>query len=387
MNNQIYDVIIIGGGFAGCALAYQFSKAKLKTLLLEGGHIGSGTSAACAGRAQIFDSETPEYLEIVKQGYAMLPTLGEELGKDLEWETPGHITLYSSQEQLSAQLKKISWLTNSGFHAKYLDIDQLKKIEPFLEVNNCVGAIIAEEGHLNPFKFCWGYLHAAQKHGATIMHHSAVTDLLIEKNNITAVITTSHKYSGKIVILAVGAWTSTFLSKINVDLPISFTKAEAMVSESLPGILNHHIGTSGFYESVHGKNKSVTLGLGQHKNGSLLISNAIQPMNEIERSSSAWGLPALNQQMMKFFPKLRNVRMLRTWSAPSPFAEDYQPIVGWLPQFDNLYLACAFHLAIPTIPLISEKIRDHILEKNANLPSQFLEPFSPLRFFNKVILD
>ncbi len=387
MNNQTYDVIIIGGGFAGCALAYQFSRAKASTLLLESGHFCSGTSAACAGRAQIFDSETPQYLEIVKQGYSMLPQLVRELEVDLEWETPGHITLYSSQEQLSGQLKKIAWLKNSGFYAEFLDIEQLKKTEPFLEVNNCVGAIIAEEGHLNPFKFWWGYLQAAQKHAAVVKHHTKVTNLLVEKNNVTSVITNTHKYSGKVVILAMGAWTSTFLSKMNVDLPISFTKAEALVSEPLPRILNHHIGTSGFYESVHGENKSVTLGLGQHKNGCLLISNAIQPADEIELASSAWALPALNQQMMKFFPKLANVRMLRTWSAPSPFAEDYQPIVGWLPKIDNLYIASAFHLAIPTIPLFSEKIRDHVLKNNANFPQQFLEPFSPMRFFNKVLLD
>jgi len=155
MNNNIYDIIIIGGGFAGCALTYQFSRAKQKTLLLEGGHICSGTSAACAGRAQIFDSETPDYLNIVKQGYSKLLLLGDELGVDLEWESPGHITLYSSQKQLSAQLEKISWLNNLGFYAEFLDVHQLNKIEPYLKIKHCVGAIIAEEGHLNPFKFCW----------------------------------------------------------------------------------------------------------------------------------------------------------------------------------------------------------------------------------------
>ncbi len=381
MNNYIYDVIIIGGGFAGCALAYQFARAKVSTLLLESGHFCSGTSAACAGRAQIFDSETPRYLEIVKQGYSMLPLLGNELGLDLEWETPGHITLYSSQEQLSAQLMKISWLTKLGFNAEFLDIDQLKKMEPYLDVNNCVGAILAEEGHLNPFKFCWGYLHAAQKNGAVAKHHTKVKNLILQANNITEVVTETHSYAGKVIILALGAWTTSFLSNMNLSLPMSFTKAEALVSEPLPKTLNHHIGTSGFYDSVHGENKSVTLGLGQHKNGCLLISNAIQPMNEIEKSSSAWGMPTINQQMMRFFPKLNKVRMVRTWSAPSPFAEDYQPILGWLPQFDNLYIAAAFHLAIPTIPLFSEKIANHILEQNSNMPAEFLDPFSPARFF------
>ena len=388
MNNNIYDIIVIGGGFAGCALTYQFASAKQKTLLLEGGHICSGTSAACAGRAQIFDSETPDYLNIVKQGYSKLLLLGDELGVDLEWESPGHITLYSSQKQLSAQLEKISWLNNLGFYAEFLDVHQLNKIEPYLNIKHCVGAIIAEEGHLNPFKFCWGYLHAAQKNCAQVKHHTDVTNLVINKNNITEVITRKESYFGKVIILALGAWTAKFLSKMNIRLPISFTKAEAMVSEPLPKTFSHHIGTSGFYESVHGENKSVTLGLGQHKNGCLVISNAIQPMKEIDRTSSAWGMPAINQQMMNFFPNLNKIRIVRTWSAPSLFSEDYQPIVGWLPQFDNLYIASAFHLAIPTIPLFSEKIANQILEQNLVSSTEFLQPFSPTRFFrDKVLLE
>ncbi len=381
MKNNTFDVIIIGGGFAGCALAYHFAKAKIDTLLLESKHVCSGTSSACAGRAQIFDCETPEYLKIVQQGYSELPLLGDELGIDLEWNMPGHLTLFYSEEQLASHLEKIAWMRDLGFYAEFVKPENIKEVEPFLNPGNCIGAILAEEGHLNPFKFGWGYLKSAQKLGATINSFSNVENFIIDHNQIIGVRTRTLSYYGKYIILATGAWTGLLTQKIGVILPISFTKAEAMVSEPLPKILHHHIGTNGFYDSVHGNNKSVTLGLGQHLNGCLLISNAIQPANKINRNSSDWGMPAINQKMREFFPALNKIRMIRTWSAPSPFSKDYQPIIGWLPQVENLYIASAFHLAIPTIPIFSKHIVNQVLSQNQDPVSDFLEPYSPQRFF------
>ena len=72
MSAKTYDIAIIGGGFAGTALAYYCSKAGASVLLLEADSICSGTSSACAGRAQIIESETDEYLELVLAGFARL---------------------------------------------------------------------------------------------------------------------------------------------------------------------------------------------------------------------------------------------------------------------------------------------------------------------------
>ncbi len=380
--DQSYDIIIIGAGFTGCALAYQFSKAKAKTLLLESSAPCSGTSAACAGRVQVIESETKEYLKIVKEGFQKIPTLEEELNIDLEWEIPGHLTLLFSEKDLNFYEVKVEQLHSLGLDAEILDPATLQKLEPYIELNNCIGAVRSVEGRINPFNFCFGYLNGARQHQATILPHQKVVGFEINSQTITAVHTQNNVFYGKTIILATGAWTAHIGNLLNVDIPIRYTKAEALVSEPIRKVLNHHIGTTGFYKSVHGDERSVTLGVGQHHNGSLIISNAITPTNEIARASSDWGLPSISHEFKKFFPNLGPVNVLRTWSAPSPFAKDFIPVVGWLPQFENVYLAAAFHLAIPTIPLFSEKISKHILDGENNIEAIFLESYSPSRFFS-----
>ncbi|HSM23987.1 MAG TPA: FAD-dependent oxidoreductase, partial [Anaerolineaceae bacterium] len=207
-SKQHYDVIIIGGGFAGCALAYHFSKAKLKTLLLEQKNICSGTSAACAGRAQIIESETEDYLKIVHEGFLKIPSLNEELDVDLEWELPGHLTLIKSEENYQSMQKKISLLNNHGINSEMLDMQSLQKLEPNLCLDNILAAVYSAEGHINPFRFCFGFLNAARRNNAKIVTHQKVIKFSTSKNKITSVHTTDNVYSGDTIILASGAWTN-----------------------------------------------------------------------------------------------------------------------------------------------------------------------------------
>ena len=105
--NNHFDFLIIGGGFAGCALAHYLANAQAKVLLLEANSICSGTSAACAGRAQIIESETIDYLKLVLHGFSRLPDLGRELITDLEWETRGHLTLIYNEHEWNYHSKMV----------------------------------------------------------------------------------------------------------------------------------------------------------------------------------------------------------------------------------------------------------------------------------------
>jgi sarcosine oxidase subunit beta len=187
-----------------------------------------------------------------------------------------------------------------------------------------------------------------------------------------------------VYLVASGAWSAKVLSFAGINFPVKFTHAEAMITEPLLPVLNHHISLSGFYQSVHQGNFTVGLGVGQHRRGSLLISNAIRKMEEVGNTSTAWSMPALAKAVLEILPCLVNCSVLRSWAAPSPFLPDHKPALGWLPGFENLYITAGFHLAIPTIPLLCEAAANEITTGDR---SSLLQDFQPGRFAKMDLSD
>jgi sarcosine oxidase subunit beta len=376
-----WDVIIIGGGFAGMALAYYASKQGAHCLVLEAGDLCRGSSGACAGRVQVIDSHPGKYLDLVLAGYNRLQTLGVELGTDLEWETPGHLNLIADEATWQAESARLTGLIEHGMHVEMLDRASLRSAEPNLKVDKLLGASHSPEGHINPFRLCFGYANAATSLGTTIYSHTPVTGFEMDAGKVAAVQTPSGDYFAEVVVVACGAWSGEVLGKARQRFPIQFTHAEALVTEPLPPVLQHHISPAGFYDAVHGNKRAVALGVGQHRNGTLVISNAIQGAESVDMDSTCWGLPALSHAFGVYFPDLIKTRVIRTWAAPSPFMPDKRPALGWMENCDNLYIAAGFHLALPTIPILCEQAAGEILTQE---PDHALSAFRPQRFEKQI---
>lgn len=372
------DFLIIGGGLAGVAAAYHLSRQGASVELVEAGGLGSGTTSACSGRAQLIEARPLEYLRLVYSGYQKVASLAEELDCRLEWEEPGHLTLLKDQDEWVDFEQQVSCMNTVGASAEMLDLPALQAAEPYLNPGEFIGAALSLEGHVNIFEFCHGYANAARRLGVRIHTNMPVTAFEAAGRRVNTVICGGKQISPGKVIFATGAWTARVVGLLGIDFPMHFTQAEALVSEPLPRVINRHVGMTGFYKAVHGGRRAITLGVGQHKNGTLVVSNAIQPITTPATSSSYWGMPSIVSSLVKYFPVLAGVQILRTWSAPSPFLPDSNPAIGWLPHFDNLYIAAGFHLAVPTIPLLSEQIVSHVCDDK--MPAQ-LEPFSPSRFY------
>lgn len=113
------------------------------------------------------------------------------------------------------------------------------------------------------------------------------------------------------------------------------------------------------------------------KPGTLYISESVEMTDQMRGQTSIWGPPGIAAELVRLAPKLAHARILRAWTGQSPFLPDSQPAVGWMPGYENLFVATCFHLTITTTPILSELIAGMILGRT---PQPSLDCFDPARF-------
>jgi sarcosine oxidase subunit beta len=380
-----YDVIIVGGGMLGLSTAYHLSRLGARLLLLQAGDIGGGSSAACSGRAQVAEGKLdPLGLSLIRSGMTRLEGLEDELEMSFEFRRSGFLALIDSQPLWEEWSTRSQILTAAGIPTKMLDQGSLQQAEPHLNTTGYLGAAYALEGLLNPFLFCWAYARGAQRNGAVLLHHTPVTGMELEHNAVVSVVTNGERYTAAKVVVMCGAWTAQVLQMAGVELPVHYTHAQAFITVPLDITLNNTVQLANFYDLIHGKDQAIAVGCNQDSHGALVVTEAVQKTAEIHDHTTAWGIAGMASDLLQLFPDLANLQVLRAWAIPTPFTPDEEPVIGWAPDRENLFVAAGFMQTITAIPVVSQWMALLIMDEP--LPVD-LSGYSPERFFKHSVDD
>ncbi|MFN2224808.1 MAG: NAD(P)/FAD-dependent oxidoreductase [Anaerolineae bacterium] len=381
-----YDVIVVGGGMLGLSTAYHLARRGARILLLQAGDLGGGTSAACSGRAQVAEGHLdPLNIRLIREGLARLETLEEELGTGFEWRRAGFLALIPAPDEggTGAQPLWHEWaerakiFTAAGIPTEVLDRQALQEVEPHLNTEGLLGAGYAVEGLLNPFLFCWAYAQAARRHGAILRPQTPVTAMRVAGRRVVAVQAGGAWLEADRVAVMCGAWTPQVAQMAGAEAPIRHTHAEAFITEPVSLDLHNTIEMADFYERIHGRDRAVAVGFSPDPHGALIVTEAVARTDKLHRLSSSWGLSGMANELLQLYPALAGVRAVRGWAIPTAFTPDDEPVVGWLPERDNLFVAAAFMETITAVPVASEWMAGMIL---GDSPPADLALFAPDRF-------
>ena len=178
---QHSKVVVIGGGVAGCSVAYHLAKFGWKdTILLERDQLTSGTTWHAAGLVgQLGATATITKL----RKYSL--NLYKELEKKTELSTGlkqnGAITVASSKERLQELLRQATSAQLFDVNVEVLNKQKVKELYPVINDKDILGGVyMPEDGQADPVGVTNVLAKAARMEGAQIFEKTPVTKILLK---------------------------------------------------------------------------------------------------------------------------------------------------------------------------------------------------------------
>ena len=218
---MIYDVIIVGGGVIGCAIARELSKYKLRTVLLEKNNdVCNETSAANSAIVHSGYDPLPNSLKAKMNvlGNSMYPQMCKEL--DVPFIQNGSLTIATTDDEMNTLLSLQKRANENKVETKILSSEEVLKLEPQLN-KDIKGALFAPTcGIVNPFELTVALMENAMDNGVELLLNHEVNNIKINENSVSVFCKNDKELECKVLINAAGLFADDINAFVDKD---SFT--------------------------------------------------------------------------------------------------------------------------------------------------------------------
>lgn len=208
LDGTSWDVVVIGGGISGCAIARELTRYKLKVLLVEKhSDVARGASGANDGMVHAgIDLKHPCLkLKYVVAGNAMYGDVCKELGVD--FRRTGQYVIFDSRLIRFLAKGTVKRTVKFGIPGvKIIGKKQIAQQEPSVK-DFAVGALYAPStGYVSPYQLTVAYAENAVQNGATVSLSTAVLSMETQGGEVTKVVTNRGVISARCVVNCAGVF-------------------------------------------------------------------------------------------------------------------------------------------------------------------------------------
>ena len=204
------DVLVIGGGITGCAIARELSKLDIDVLLVEKAN-DVATGASCRNDGCIHPGidlhKGQQKLYYVLRGNKMYTRICKELGCDIERWAQTFIFSTKWETRIIAPLMLLKGKILGIPDMKYLSKADLEAIEPNPPKWATGAVYLASGGVVSPYKVTIAFADNAVENGAKISLDTVVESMDLDADRVVAVHTNRGTVYPKIVVNAAGAFS------------------------------------------------------------------------------------------------------------------------------------------------------------------------------------
>ena len=229
------DVVVVGAGVIGISTAWYLRQAGLSVLVCDKGRVAAEQSSRNWGWVRV-TARDPDEVPIAIDSIRCWEDIAQSLNEDIGFTRQGVLALAQSQ----AEMRQFeAWRTFAKAHEVETKLFSQSEISAHINVPAQGwqgGMITPSDARAEPFKAVPAIARGLHARGGTIREACAVRTIDVEAGRVTGVATESGRVRAGAVVCALGAWTSLFLSNLNITLPQLAVRGTVVKTTSAPEV-------------------------------------------------------------------------------------------------------------------------------------------------------
>ncbi len=328
------DVVIVGGGISGCALAYQLAKRKVDVVLLERETLGSQSTGKCAGGVrQQFSTE--DNVRVMRLSVKLLESFEQETGHPADFRQIGYLFVFTHPQQVEDFRHNMEMWHRVGLtEARWMDPAEAVKMVPVLNVEDVLGCTFCPtDGIASPNDVTFGYATAARRLGARLKEGVEVSGIDVASDRVQGVRTSDGDIATRLVINCAGPWAASIGRMAGLEIPVLPYRRHIAVTGSFPAVPRTTPMTVDFHTSLyfHPEGDGVLMGM----------SDRTEPPAYVTEVNWEF-LEKMFEQAARRAPALAGAGVKTAWAGLYESTPDHQAILGPIAEVEGFWCAAGF---------------------------------------------
>ncbi len=330
---RTYDIVIVGAGVHGLAIAYYLARRGVTSVaVLDKGYLGGGASGRNTAIIRS-NYRTPQGVAFYDESVKLYETLALELDYNVMFSQQGHLTLAHTDRGVTTLRERAETNRLLAVNSRLLSREEIRDLVPGLDLSDhqhqpiLAGLYHPPGGIIRHDAVVWGYARGADRLGVEIHPFTEVTAIHTANGRVHEVVTERGTIATRTVVNATAGWCSTIAHMVGVELPIVTHPLQALVTERLKPWLHHVIVSATLHVYIN-----------QTDRGEVVIGEEIDPYPSYSMGSTLRFLENAAAHTLELFPCLSRVKVLRQWGGLCDMPPDFAPIIGTVPDVEGFLL-------------------------------------------------
>lgn len=365
MTSLCSDVVVVGAGIIGAAIARRLAERDVRVAVVEANRPGGGTTLATFSWVNAVGKTPRPYFDLNMEGVAEHRRLIDEFGDDDWYHDGGNLEWSLDGANLEV---KVAAHREWGYAVELIDVAAARSLEPDVAVDEAARvALYPDDGWVDPVMLVRRLLDHP---GVELLAPVEVSGIVVDGGRVSGVkLDDGRRLSADAVIIATGPRAAELVRTVGLDLPMQDGPGLLALTEPAPVRVGRILHLPGLAVRPDGAGRLLIASDGLDKR----IEPSGGEMSLIE------ALDELLRRAIVAIPRLAGVRIESSRIGQRALTADGMPAIGPVPGCDGAYLAVT-HSGVTLAPLIGRLVADELAGGQRDprlddyLPDRFVAP-------------